>query len=656
MRSLMLLIAAATLSAEAPPPAELQSYEQAIASFQFDKAREIVDSLIHARVPSDGKPRPDPLLNAMIGRLFLVAGQSGQAAIYLDQAPIAELPASMRAATALDHARTFELRGNYPAAIQAYREAAAAAVTDDQRRRAAIGIARDMLPQDPAAARAALLPIGDGPVEPRRWEARSVLAMASSLLGDTASARRWADLAWTDAPTAPLTDLAPIRVEVLRAGLAAAAGDIATERAMLTAASGLTAAANASLSTQLPVCGESGLNPSDFVIFGYVSGPFLHRELVPIAASRAAAVAPFEYALGIESPINQGNGDTPIGTVFTVRCRTVISPFYVSKPLSADPLTEWAVARGLYLGSAFDESDDDHLAEMQHWIDQLTSSFGADSPLLILPRWQLLTIMQARAYAGDTVLPGEVAALRTQVATGLRHAGAPEWLAASVDAPAHLDQLTKSAENGGGAQVEQLLKKQLAAIPPDLSRAMFAAVLENFRGTWPAPAARLVLQLDAVGPAPAAPRDREAWRSLVAEAHRSLGQDVQARAELLAAGIPPDVCAANDSEPSLVEQHFSYNDYPPELTAGGQEGAVLFEFGLSPAGTTTNPRILYSLPSGLFDQVSENDLSALRYKIPTRNGAAVSCRGVIQTVKWQLEDSSVFSPPSLTGSPEGPVY
>jgi hypothetical protein len=657
MRAFLLLIAAAGLSAEAPPAAELQRYDQALSAFQFDAARKIVDTLIHQRVPSDGKPRPDPLLNAMIGRLYLIAHQPDEAGGYLDQAPIAELPASMRAAAALDHARTLELRGDSAAAIQAFREAAATADNDDQRRRAAIGIARDILPQDPAAARADLLPIANGAAEPRRWEARYLLALASSLLGDSASARQWADGAWVDAATAALPDFAPIRVEVLRAGLAAAAGDVAAERAMLTGANGLDATATSSLSTQLPLCGDSGLNPSDFVIFGFASGPLKFRELVPIAASRPAAVLPFEDALTSTSPINLGNGDTPVGTVFTVRCRTVISPFFMSKRPSADPLTEWAVANGLYLASVFDESDDKHLAAVQRWVDTLSTRFGPDSPLLILPRWQLLTILQERSFAGESVLRGEVTALRTEVAAGLRRAGAPGWLASSVEAPVRFEQLTNSAgSSGGGTQVEELFKKQLAEMPVGFSRAALVTTLESFQGEWPATAARLVLELNSNGPAPASTRDRQAWQFMVAEARRSLGQDVQARANLLAAGIPPDVCAANDSQPKLIEQHFSYEDYPSELIAGGQEGAVLLEFGLSPGGTPTNPRILYSLPSGLFDQVSENGLGGLQYKGPTRSGVAVSCRGITQPVRWQLQDSSVFSPPSLTGSSVGPVF
>jgi len=652
VRSLFLLIAAATLSAEAPAPADLQRFEHGLTTFDLPQARAVVDKLIHERVPSDGKPRLDPLLNGMIGQLYLLARQPALAAIYLDHAPVAELPPLIRAATAYDHGRTLDLQGDHTAALQAYREAAAASDSDDQRRRANIRIANDLLPQDPAIVRKELLPIANGPPEPERWEARYLLAISSSLVGDGASALQWADQAWADAPTAPLEDLASLRVQMLRAGLAAAANDTATERAMLTAANGLAATVTSSLSSQLPVCGDSGLSPSDFVIFGFASGPFQIRQLVPIAASRPSAVLPFEAALASTSPITQNNGDTPVCTVFTVRCRTVVSPFFLAKQPSADPLTEWAVEHGLYLASAFDESDDQHLSAVQKWIDALSSRFGPESPLLVMPRWQLLTIMQERAFAGDSVLPGEVTALRNQVVSGLRRAGAPEWLASTVEAPTQFEQLAKvrgGSPSHGDQEMETLFRKQFTQMPFDFARTALAGMLTNLHDDWPAPVARLVLDLNAKAPPSLSGRDRQAWQFLVADAQRSLGQDVEARATLLAAGISDEICAANDSEPKLVEQHFSYDDYPSALIVGSQEGAVEFEYGLSPTGTPANPRIIYSLPAGLFDQVSSRGLATIQYKAPSRGGTAVSCQGLTQPIKWQLENSSDMSPPILTG-------
>ena len=657
MRSLVLLMAAAALSAEAPPPAELQQYEQYLASYRFKEARGVVEKLIHERVPADGKPRQDPLLNALIGRLYLAAHRTSEAASYLDHAPVADLPPPMRALTALDHGRALELRGERSAALAAYREAAASSQTEDQRRRAAIGIARDMLPENPAAPRDQLLAIANGSSASHRWEARYLLALSSSLLGDSASARQWADAAWADAPTAPLADLAPLRVETLRAGLAAAAHNVEEERAMLTASNGLALSASGSLSAQLPVCGDAGVRPSDFVIFGFVAGPFGTNELVPIAASRPEAVPPFHDNLDGAVPVTQGNGETPLGTVFTVSCRSVVNSDFLAKPQSSDPIIDWSVEQGLYPASLSTEPDDEHLGRIDDWIDTLVARFGMDSPLLIMPRAQLMELLQARAAAGDPVLPGQLAELRTQIAAGMRRAGAPEWLPASVEMVTEAQQLARAATNGSDetAAAQALFRKQLLRTPFAVARPALLDMLSNIGDDWPTAASQLVLDLNGNAPAALAPTDRQAWQLTVAQALRFRGKDREAQTTLLAAGLPKDICAAADSQPKLLEQHFSYDDYPQELIAGEQEGTVLFEFSLLPSGAVADSRVIYSLPAGLFDQPSAKGLATVRYSPPSRSGKPSSCRGVYQPIVWRLDDGTSFSVPVMTTQTPGPT-
>jgi hypothetical protein len=657
MRLLALLIAGAAVSAETPPPTQLHAYEQALTAFHFDEARTIVDRLVRERVLSKGPGRPDALLNAMIGRLYVAVGQPDEATIYLDRAPLAELPDVMRAATALDHGRALELHGDRSGARAAYSEAAAASQNDTDRRRAMLGVARQLLPQDPAMSRDQLLPIATGAPEPQRWEARYLLASSSSLLGDSASARRWADEAWADALAGPPADLAPLRVETLRAGLAAAAHDQATERAMLIASNGIALTASPRLAAQLPVCGDAGVQPSDFVTFGFIGGPLLQRELIPVAASRPGVVTAFADALSGTSPIQQDDGRTPLGTVFTVRCRTVINPYFLSKQPAANPLAEWGVGRGLYFASLFNESDDEHLKPVEEWIDTLAARFGKDSPLLILPRWQVLSMLEARATAGDTVLPGQLADLRRDVAAGLRRAGAPDWLAQNMEVPTPVEVLSQAAGNSSelATQMQMFFRKQLLSMPFDLARTNLLEGLVNLHGEWPAPVSQLVIDLNAKTPPSLVGRERQAWEISVAGAQRSLGKAAEARATILAAGLPNDLCAAADSDLSLLEEHFSYSDYPQELISGAQEGAVLFEFGISAKGTPQNPRILYSLPAGLFDQVSAKGIEALRYTIPKHSGAPVPCRGITQPVVWKLDDATKSSVPVMAPQTLGPT-
>jgi hypothetical protein len=656
MRSLVLVIGALVLSAEAPPPADLQQFEQALASYQYNEARSVVEKLIQDRVPTDGKPRRDPVLNAMIGRLYLAAHHAGEAASYLDYAPLADLPQALRPPTALDRARALELRGDRAAALASYRDAAAASENEDQRRRAAIGIARDLLAEKPAEVPGLLLAIANGSSQSHRWEARYLLALSSSLLGDGASARRWADLAWTDAATAPLPDLAPVRVATLRAGLAAAAHDVAAERAMLAASNGLGLTANSSLSEQLPVCGDSGLRPTDFVIFGFIAGPFSTRELVPIAASRPEAVLPFQDILEGRTPIKQGTGEAPLGTVFTLRCRSVVNSNFIGKLPSDDPIIDWSVEQGLYPASLSTDTDDEHLRRIDDWIDSLAARFGKASPLLIMPRAQLMGLLQERAVAGDPVLPGQLADLRTQIAEGLRRAGAPEWLAASVELGTEFQQMIQAAANGSDqtSAAQALFRKQLLMSPFEFARPSLLQALSNINGEWPSAALQLVVDLDGKAPASLDPRERRAWRLTVADALRSIGKNAQAQATIAAAGLPKDLCTSADSAPDLLDQHFSYSDYPQELIAGEQEGTVLFEFSLSPSGMVAESRAIYSLPSGLFDQPSAKGLATVRYTPPLRGGKPFSCRGLYQPIVWRLEDDTEFQLPVMTQTP-GPT-
>jgi len=657
MRSIVLLIAAVTLSAEAPAPADLQQYEQGLATLHFNQARLIVDRLIRERVPPDGKPRPDPLLNALIGRLYLFSRSPTEARIYLDHAPIADLPHAIQAATALDHGRALDLDGDRAAALAAYREAFSVSESQDERNRATIGIARELLSDDPVAVRSELLPIANGPSTPHRWEARYLLALSSSISGDKAAAQAWADQAWADVPAAPLTDLAAVRVETLRAGLAAASGDIPGERAMLTVSNGLALTASTSLAAQLPVCGDSGLRPSDFVTYGFVQGPFIMRELAPIAASRPEAIAAFQSTLQGRALMTQDD-TVPAGTVFTVRCRTVVSSYFVATKPPPDPVAEWSVSRGIYLATLTSEADDEHLREIDNWIDDVSSRFGKDSPLLIMPHWQILMSLEARAAAGDPVLPGQLADLRKQISTGLLSAGASDWLVSSMDVPTPVEVLAQGSDPSSVSSIESAYRTEIVKMPFSLSRSLITGWLGKIQSDAPAqPAqiAKLILDLDARAPASLAGRERQSWKLMVAAAERTLGKDAEAHATLLAAGLPKDICAADDADPALLEQHFSEKDYPEELMMGEQEGAVLFEFGLSPTGSPSHPRVLYSLPSGIFDQASGRGLETVRYTSPQRGGRAVACEDVTQPIRWQLQGEANLQMPTIAPQSPGPT-
>ena len=656
MRSLALLIVALGLSAEAPPP-EVQRFEQALSQSRFDDAAAAIDKLIEARTPVDGKPRPDPLLNSMLGRLYLAERFVAPAATYLDRAPIAVLPPGLGVSTALARGHAHEVLGDRTAALAAYRDAAAASTSESDRRRAALGISHQLRPDDPAAARAEVVHIAEGPSAPERWEARYVLALASSVLGDRRVAEAYADQAWSDAATAGLTDLAPLRVAVLRAGLAAARHDLQVERAMLMAADGVKVSGSPALAAQLPVCGDDGVQPSDYVIFGFVVGPYATRQLFPIAASRPGAIPPFQRALERVVPISGANDERPKGTVFTVACRTVVSSDYIAAPLSEDPLLDWMVERGIYPASASNEADDKHINAVADRIDALTAKFGKDSWLLVGSRWQMAALLERRGRSGDPILPGQLTDLGTQVAEGLRRGGAPEWIAQSIEARPKYERIVAAAINDPSqiAVAEALSRDQLLRTPFPYARRFLIGMLTKVSGDLPSAAAQLIVNLNDHAPSVWNRRDREAWLLTIARARHSLGEDAEARSALASAGFGPNLCALSDTEPKLLEQHFSYSDYPDDLIAGEQEGAVAFEFDLTTAGSMVRPRAVYSLPSGVFDDVTARGLAGIRYTPPRISGKPSACRGIVQTIQWRIQDGDDFSRPTFSPTPPAPT-
>ena len=657
MRLIILLIAAAALSAETTPTAEVSEFQRALDAGRSNDASGALDKLIAERAPTDGKPRQDPLLNALFGRLYLAADEPDPAAIFLDNTPLTLLPATLRASTALDHGRALELRGERAAALAAYRDASNASAVEADRRRAIFGIARQLLADQPSAARDQVAAIASGAATADRWEARYITAIADSLLGDQAKAEQSAQLAWADAVYAPARDLAPLHVATLRAALAAARKDPAGELAMLSVTHGLRLFASAALSAQLPVCGERGIKQSDYVIFGFVAGPYGTNNIFPVAASRPEVVASFTDALAGTSPIKDAKSNGPSGTAFTVACRNTAEERLVAKPAPNDPLVEWFVRNGLYPASASSESEDEHLNAVADRIDSLAARFGTNSLMLVYPRWQMMTMLESRARQGDPVTPGQLKSLGTQIGLGLRRAGAPEWMARLMETRADYVQAAAAFRENPQElpAILALVRDQLLRTPPRLVRQFVNEMLSQFKDDWPAPVSHLVVDLNAHVAPGLSGFERQAWLLTVSHAEHQLGDEVKAREMVKSAGVSGDSCFLGDSGGKLLEQHFSYKDYPLDLISAEQEGAVLFEFGLSQAGTPTGHRIIYSLPSNLFDAPSAKGLATIRFTPQQRSGRSVACSGFTQPILWRIEENDNFSIPTLTPDTSGPT-
>jgi hypothetical protein len=634
MRFVALIAAAIGLSAAAPPEADILKFNRALADGRRTDAIAVVDKVLRERDPGSGKLEPDPVLNALIGRATLAGREPANAVIYLDRAPLMQLPPALRGPTAFDHARALELVGHRKDAIAAYAEAAAVSTGSD-RRSAMYGQARLMLIDDPAAAQRLLAQAGQ-PNSADLWESEFLQSLASSLLGDRQSADRFAALSWQHSADAPKEALAPLNAAALRAGLAAAAGDIRTERSMLQVSNGLVLQPSSALTGQLPTCGAQGVKPDDFVTFAALSGPFVGWRLVPVSASRIGVVQPFFDSIG-RSPPFKDPGRGPVGTVFTVRCRSAPTSAPSSQePL--DPLLTWMVDRGAYPATLRSEAED--INTVVDRIGEITTRYGSNSPLLIAPQWQLMRMLVRSAAAGEAVQPGQVVDLSAAVAEGMRRERAPVWLSKIPTSEIDLAKAGQAARENPDQlpKFYAALREMLLEMPFDVARYLILSQ-RNSQPELSDPVAEMIIALNGKMPGDLPAPDRHSWAIAVAEAQRTLGRDSQTKTTLQSAGIAPDLCLASDSDPKLLDQRFSYKDYPDDLIAGEQEGLSTFDFNLTSEGRVTSQRVILSYPANLFDAVSAKGLANVRYSEPKRNGRSVGCRGLAQPIVWRLEDN-----------------
>jgi hypothetical protein len=80
---------------------------------------------------------------------------------------------------------------------------------------------------------------------------------------------------------------------------------------------------------------------------------------------------------------------------------------------------------------------------------------------------------------------------------------------------------------------------------------------------------------------------------------------------------------------------------------------VLVEYGVSASGSVMHPRVVYAMPSGLFDEVSKKGLGTIRYSPATRGGKAMACRGLYKPIIWKVEEGPGLTVPFLAPQAKG---
>ena len=615
--------------------AQLEQLEAAFAGQDLEQAAELLSDLVIVRRPADGALRSDPLLNGLFGRLYFDQGYASVALPYLQRSVAAEVPPIQRVEAQLALAEAQDLTGDSAAAARTLASLDSDDLPAGQRRRVILGRADLMLRDDPAGALALVQPLlsaGDAGI---RFEAELLGSRAQAMLGNRSAAVAAGERAWSLAMTQPPHRVAPLRAALVLAGLAAKAADRERLIAMLNAAGSAQATLDHTLVSQLPMCGEDGLRPTDEVTFAvYVSGA-VRQRLEPVSASRPAAVAPFFRALAGRRLLDQLRNQ-PVGTVFTVRCRTLPSAER-SPPSGADTYAQIFAENGIYVPSSTDWNTD-RIAVVESEIAEIERRFGRDHPFLVPLLGELAQRVEQRVQSSRTGSATEVTAIQWRMAAAMRRLPGAESFVPS-------DEEFRLMESA--VTPEMALQRWRAAWRDRIERAgpdlAYQLTLEWLRNDTELPgedAIGLIRNiLGRLDSRPADPR-RQALLMRLGRLQLDRGDDAGARASYRSAGVGEEACLARYLGLDFVSGEITPEAYPRWARRYEFHGATNVEFGIGADGRVERQRVILSAPASLFDEATTTAFAPYRYGPNRPSGRAQACTANLQSFIWRMPDEN----------------
>lgn len=643
-------MAAAPARAAGPTPS-IAAYEAAMRDSDYRQAAREADAFADRHRLDQKDARPDPLLSGLVGRLYMRRGESLIALAYLRHSDSPEVPAPQRIAAGLARGEAEEALGDWSGAARSFERLLALPLDRSALYEARLGLARVRLADDPRAALAAARALASDSPAARRWEAELVSAQALSLLGQSAEADLAADRAWAESVAAATAEAAPIRVALVRAGLAAAAGRRGPLIAMLSAANASLNALDDDIANTAPLCEEAGLTPADYAIFGAHTRTDSAQWLMPIAASRPGAAALFRRAIAGRRLLSK-TGAPPGGLVFTLRCRTEISADYAPS-VTDSPWTQWFADRGAYFTLAAD-TELETINRVASQIDALVPRLGEHHPSVIGLRASLLGMLERRAASAPDVERWQVVELHRKIGESLARAGGAESF---MPVPEILAERARLEQAGSFDQALAVYRtgfeQMIGRLPPDHA---YLAFREWSRADKNLPEAtrRRIMEslLGRIGGGPTDPMRRALQRRLGHLAKKA-GDARGARAAFASAGMLKDGCEAIEESPRTVDTGMSDEDYPADVLDPNIAGVTMLELDIGADGRVTRSRPVLAVPSLLFDPVVEAKLPAFRYSPATEQGRPRACRSLQQTIRWRMPPEEPMGPPIFAPIPEG---
>jgi hypothetical protein len=604
-----------------------------LARHDLNAASRLLDRISEASEPKDGALRPNPMQSAAAGRYHLAGGAPEVALPYLELAAVEALPPAQRVPTLLAYARARGAVGDRKGAEATLNELLAAQPSAEQREVALVELGQLLLASDPRRALSQIQPVLGSADPTRRLDALLVSIHAQALLGDRKAAAGMAQQAWPLVPEVSPHGLAGMRLALVSGALAAADGDRDRAIALLGLANPDALKIDPLAGNVLPLCGEAGLEPDDYLTVTVTQDTIAAEQRIPVSASRPAAVAPFLDAFAGRALLNIG-GPAPAGTVLTLRCRAAPSATYVGPPLSRDPAHAWLAARGLHQSTTTDATDES-INRLADRIDVLAATLGTDHPRLIPLRWALARNMEERAASGGAIEEWQITRLRQQVNAAMRRAGAGDLVPSEADEAIQRRIAATSSPEEGLPLVKQATLGRIREGSPVVADFFYRQwrlipILSNADKTEVATAFAERFAKD-----PASARVRPIYIQL-ADLARERGDLPEMRRWHRKAALGQGLCETTDEALRVETQPMTDEDYPVDALAYGIEGASQIEFDLAADGTVARHRILIAAPSLLFDEVVKEKTPAFRLSRPLFGGKAAACRGYVTRVIWRV--------------------
>jgi hypothetical protein len=634
----LLAMTAATSHALARP---LSDFDVALSNGDYIGAAKQIEKVSDQERSRQGA---NPTLDAYYGRFFAAAGQGSVAEPYLVRAIAATKDASIRDMLAFELARAREVDGYVEKAGVDYKRLTATNTEPAVRRDATLALARLRLGAAPEEAVALLMPMIDNASPPSaRWEAHLLLSRAYAIQGRSADSGAALAAAWQEAPSAAVPADAIAVTAMDMAIDRASANDRNGEIGLI--AIGRSGSRFAGVS-QIPLCSDL-LRPDDTVTVAVQADPMQRPVYSAVRASKPGIAQLFTIPLAVAQQRIEGPA-----LYVTLRCRSAPDANVRFAEGAVRNLSSWLAEKGTYPPlRPIDPSVGDPITQLKVQLQELEAKSGAEAPVLAPTLLQLSFMQAVQSRFGNA---GNFAEAKTTAARAigiLTKAGAP----AEVLEQARVQTTIASAQNQNIADVTGPAALEVMGAMASRSETTPAQGLSAFNvmNAWQLrPAQRLALadrllaflDIRKVGATDAIRQVAELRRASIL---REIGTVAGMRERLAASGVSADLCDAADRPPSIPPAAITItsDDYPKDLLRRNVTGLTTIELSIGASGKIDTQRMIVSQPSGLFDAITAEKLKAVTLLPAQRADLPTACRGMVQTVRWQMPFQGDFSAP-----------